>query len=140
MLRITPYLSFDGRCAEAMRFYERVLGGTLAPMTMHSDAPAQARNDAAADAGGVMHARLDLPNGAALMAGDVPPQMPHRPMSGIRVTLELDTAAEAQRVFGQLAEGAAVDMPLQPTFWAEAFGMLTDRFGTPWIVNGAMKS
>jgi PhnB protein len=33
-----------------------------------------------------------------------------------------------------------VHMPLQKMFWAEAFGMLVDRFGTPWMINGGMVS
>jgi PhnB protein len=57
-------------------------------------------------------------------------------MKGFSVSLTYPTVAEAKRVFDALAEGGKVTMPLEKTFWAEAFGMLVDRFGTPWMVNG----
>ena len=56
-------------------------------------------------------------------------------MKGIQVSLNVDTPAEADRVFKALAEGGNIKMPIQETFWAQRFGMLTDRFGTPWMVN-----
>ena len=49
-------------------------------------------------------------------------------------TAPLDPA-EADRVFNALAEGGTITMPLGETFWAVKFGMLTDRFGTPWMIN-----
>jgi PhnB protein len=57
-------------------------------------------------------------------------------MKGFSVALAYPTVAEAQRVFDALAKGGKVSMPLQKTFWAEAFGMLVERFGTPWMVGG----
>jgi PhnB protein len=56
-------------------------------------------------------------------------------MKGITVSLGIDDPAEAERIFGALAEGGTVQMPIQQTFWAARFGMLTDRFGTPWMIN-----
>jgi len=56
-------------------------------------------------------------------------------MKGITVTLGVDEPAEAERIFNALSEGATVQMPIQQTFWAARFGMLTDRFGTPWMIN-----
>ena len=54
--------------------------------------------------------------------------------------IELPDTGEAARVFDALAGGGKVTMPMQKTFWAESFGMLTDRFGTPWMVGGGMPS
>jgi len=72
------------------------------------------------------------------MASDSMPGQPYGGMKGFSLSLIYPTTAEAKRIFDALAEGGQVTMPLQKTFWAEAFGMLTDRFGTPWMVNGNM--
>ena len=68
------------------------------------------------------------------MGSDAPPDH-YEPMQGFSVTLNIKEPAEAERVFNALAEGGSVRMPLGATFWAIKFGMLTDRFGTPWMVN-----
>ncbi|MDT4821181.1 hypothetical protein FQZ97_543450 [compost metagenome] len=57
-------------------------------------------------------------------------------MKGFGVALTLDTVAEARRIFDAFADGGAVGMPFEKTFWVEGFGMVTDRFGTPWLING----
>ena len=81
----------------------------------------------------IMHARL-IVSGEVLMGSDAPPDR-YEPMKGITVTLGVDEPAEAERIFNALSEGATVQMPIQQTFWAARFGMLTDRFGTPWMIN-----
>lgn len=81
----------------------------------------------------IMHASLRV-GGQSLMGADTPPgsyQAPH----GFSVALHIEDPAEAERVFGALAEGGKIGMPIQETFWAHKFGMLVDRFGTPWMVN-----
>ena len=126
------YLTFDGTCAEAMRFYERVFGGKLDLMTfanspMANDAPKGSENR-------IMHARLLL-DGRSLMASDSMPGQPTHGMHGFSVSMGYPTVAAAEKIWKALGEGGTVNMPLQKTFWAEAFGMLTDRFGTPWMIN-----
>jgi PhnB protein len=69
-----------------------------------------------------------------LMGSDAPPDR-YKPMQGFSVTLGIDEPAEADRVFHALSEGGSVTMPIQETFWARRFGMLVDRFGTPWMIN-----
>ncbi|MFN0184066.1 MAG: VOC family protein [Aquabacterium sp.] len=86
-----------------------------------------------------MHANLTHPD-FALMAGDTPPGVPFEGMKGVMMTLTYDSAAEARRVFDKLAADGTVTMPLAETFWAETFGMVTDRFGTGWGVNGGSKA
>jgi PhnB protein len=81
----------------------------------------------------IMHARLSIGD-QVLMASDSPPQY-QAPMKGFSVSLNVDSIAEAERIFAAFAEGGTVGMPLQQTFWATRFGMLTDRFGTPWMIN-----
>ena len=81
----------------------------------------------------IMHARLVLGD-QVLMASDAPPGRQDA-MKGFSVSLNVDTTAEAERIYGALAENGTVTMPIQQTFWAARFGMLVDRFGTPWMIN-----
>lgn len=134
------YLFFDGRCAEAMRFYERALGARIEALMTYADSPqpSECGGGAAAGAAGsdrIMHASLRLGD-RILMASDHPPGMPAGPVGGFAVALDYPTAAEARKVFDRLAEGGTVQMPMARTFWSEAFGMLVDAYGTPWMVGG----
>jgi PhnB protein len=135
MPQINPYLTFDGNCADAMRFYERTLGGKLELMTFASSPMCNEIPSGYGDR--IMHARLDI-DGQMLMASDTGPWAPFEGMKGFSVTLNYPTAAAAQPIFDALAEGGKVTMPLQKTFWAEAFGMVNDRFGTPWMINAGV--
>ena len=128
------YLAFDGNCAEAMRFYERVLNGKLKAMMTNGETPMAAQMPPGAEHK-IMHALLELKGGGSLMAGD-DCMGTYQGMKGFMLALMYDTVAEAERVFGALAEGGKVTMPLQPTFWTKSFGMVVDRFGTSWGVNG----
>ena len=137
MLQLDNYMFFDGNCADAMRSYERTLGGKLQLMT-HGDSPMTAQTPPGS-ANRIMHARLEL-DGRLLMASDSMVGQPYEGMKGFSLSLIYPTVAEAQRIFAALADGGQVTMPIAKTFWAEAFGMLVDRFGTPWMVNGGMAS
>lgn len=129
-----PYLCFNGNCREAVAFYQSTLGASLEMMMTWAEAP---MDDEMCKAGGdnIMHASLTL-GGRRLMASDSPPGMPFSGMHGFGVSLSYDIADEGRRIFAALAEGGQVTMPIDRTFWAEAFGMVTDRFGTPWMVSG----
>lgn len=133
MPQFEPYLNFDGTCADAMRSYERILGGKLTLMKM-SDSPMAAQTPPDAR-DRIMHARLEV-DGRVLMASDTMPGMKYQGIHGVGISLSYADAAQAKKVFEALAEGGTVTMPLQKTFWVESFGMVTDRFGTPWMVNG----
>ena len=135
MATLGMYLFFDGNCAEAMRFYERALGGKLEALMTHAQSPVAAQTPPGS-ANRIMHASLNLGD-HRLMASDAMPGH-YEGMKGFSLSLSYPTAAEAKRVFDALAEGGKVTMPLDKTFWAEAFGMLVDRFGTPWMVNGKL--
>lgn len=134
-MQLDAYLTFDGNCAEAMRFYQRTLGGKLDLMT-HAQSPIAAQTPPGSE-NRIMHARLSL-DGRLLMASDSMVGHPYAGMKGFSLSLIYPTVAEAQRVFNALADGGKVIMPLDKTFWAKAFGMLVDRFGTPWMVNGEL--
>lgn len=138
MSQLDTYLFFDGNCADAMRFYERTLGGKLDLMT-HRDSPMAAQMPPGS-ANRILHARLELAGDRLLMASDAMAGQPYDRMKGFSLSLIYPTVAEANRIFAALAEGGQITMPIAKTFWAEAFGMLVDRFGTPWMVNGGMAS
>ena len=131
------YLFFPGTCAEAMRFYEATLGGKIEMMMTHGQMPpgpgAMPVPPGSADL--IMHSRLVV-DGRALMASDWMAPMPYPGIHGAAISLNYPDAAKAKGIFAALADGGQVSMPMQQTFWVEAFGMLTDRFGTPWMING----
>ena len=132
-----PYLSFNGTCEEAMRFYERALEGNLEKIVRFSEMPCP-EGTKIEHPERVMHARLLLSGNGILFAGDCPPNMPYEGIKGVNLTLNYDTVEQAKRVFNALSEGGTVMMEMQPAFWAKSWGMLTDRFGTPWMVNGEL--
>jgi PhnB protein len=134
MSPIHAYLTFDGNAAEAMRFYEKTLGGKMQMMMTVGEAPDTEQFPPEAKKR-IMHASLAYGDGM-LMASDSMPGQTYEGMKGFGVALTLDTVAEARRVFDAFAEGGRVAMPFAKTFWVEAFGMVTDRFGTPWLING----
>jgi len=133
-----PYLAFNGNCAEAMRFYEKALSGKLEVLMTGAESP-MAADIPKEFAHRIMHARLALPDGGLLFAGDAPGNVPYEGIKGVSVALSYDTVAQAQKVFDALAAGGQVTMPLSPAFWAKTFGMLVDKFGTPWIINGELQ-
>jgi PhnB protein len=134
MSPIHAYLAFDGNAAEAMRFYEKTLGGTIQMMMTMGEAPGAEQFPLGAEKR-IMHAALAYGDGM-LMASDTMPGQPYEGMKGFGVALTIETVAEAKRVFDAFADGGKVTMPFDKTFWVEGFGMVTDRFGTPWLING----
>jgi len=131
-MNITPYLYFDGDCEQAFRLYEKVLGGHVAMMMHYADAPS---DQPAADglANRIMHARLEF-SGRWLMGSDTPEGRFQKPQ-GFSIALNVDTAEYAERIFASLSDGGSVHQPLIETFFAHKFGMLSDRFGVPWLIN-----
>jgi len=147
-MRLNPYLSFDGNCRQAFEFYAGVLGGRMMAMLSYADMPADARPAQPAEGCGapdmtamkdkIMHACMEI-DGVLLMGGDAPKGMYQKP-SGTNVTLNIDDPAEAERIYAALSKGGSITMPLGETFWARRFGMFTDRFGTPWMINCASEA
>jgi Uncharacterized protein conserved in bacteria len=133
MAHLDAYLFFDGTCADAMRFYERVFRGRLEMLQTYGESPA-ATDVSPEKRDRIMHARLDL-DGRALMASDAVSEDPFEGIRGFALSMNYESVEEAQRVFTELGDGGTVQMPLQKTFWAAAFGMLVDKFGTPWMIN-----
>ena len=131
-MQISPYLSFRGDCEAAFTFYERCLGGRLGMIFRYSGSPMG--DQVPADwQDKVMHGSLTVA-GLALMGGDVAPDRYEEP-KGFSLSIQIDSTADAERIFDALAAGGRVVMPLEKTFWASRFGMLVDRFGIPWLIN-----
>lgn len=131
-MKINPYLTFGGDCKAAFEFYEKVLGGKIEMMMTHGASP-MADQTAPGWRDKIMHVALSVGD-FVVMGSDAPPEY-FKPMQGFSVSLAIDNVAQAEKVFVALAEGGTVGMPLQQTFWALRFGMVTDRFGTPWMIN-----
>jgi len=131
-MELNPYLSFDGRCEAAFKFYEKALGGKIVAMMTYGETPMKDQTPAEWR-GKIAHVRLSIGD-KVLMGGD-PPTEHYKPAQGMSVMLGVDQPAEAERVFAALSEGATVQMPIAETFWARRFGMLVDQFGIPWMVN-----
>ena len=129
---MNPYLLFNGNCENAMKFYEKSLGGKVEAMLTHEGTPME-KMVPTEWRKKIIHARLKLGD-KVLMASDCPPDSYVKPQ-GFSVNLDFKSPAEAERVFNALAENGSVQMLLQQTFWAARFGMVTDRFGTPWMIN-----
>jgi PhnB protein len=131
-MSLNPYLHFSGQCETAFKFYEKALGGKIESMMTHGESP-MADKVSADWRTKIMHARLNVGDGV-LMGSDAPPQYYKKPQ-GFSVSLSLKDPAKAESIFKALSEKGAVEMPLQQTFWAKRFGMCTDQFGIPWMIN-----
>ena len=131
-MQLQPYLYFNGDCETAFKYYERCLGGKIEVMTTHAGTPAE-QSVPAEWRNKILHARFVVGD-AVLMASDAPPGHYHKPQ-GFSVSIQINEPARAEDIFRALADGGTVIMPFQQTFWAARFGMLVDKFGTPWMVN-----
>ncbi len=136
-LQPIPYLSFNGNCRDAMHFYEKTLGGTIRVMMTGAESPMGSQMPKEF-ADRIMNAQLELPGGALLYGGDCPSHIPYEGVKGVSITLNYATVEEGESVFNALSNGGNITMPYSPTFWAKKFGMLTDRFGIHWIINGEL--
>lgn len=137
MTQLHAYLSFNGNCAEAMKYYARLFGAKIETMMTYGEVPG-GEPPPASHAGKIMHAFL-VHKDFSLMAGDMPPGMPYGGVQGVMLALTFDKVADAERTFAALADGGQVQMPMAEAFWAERFGMVTDRYGVPWGINGGPK-
>jgi PhnB protein len=131
-MKIRVHLGFNGQCEVAFRAYQRILGGDLVTMLTYGESPMAAQSPVAMH-DKVVHATLKLQD-QELLGADVAPDDFERPQ-GFSVVLELPSLAEGERIFSALAEGGAVRVQFQKTFWSPGYGMLVDRFGVPWEIN-----
>lgn len=132
-MNVNTYLTFSGNCEEALQFYAQCLGGKVTFLSRFRETP-MASSVAPAQLDKVIHASLQIGD-TVLMASDGMDSKCQTAPSGFSLSINTAAPEEAERIFALLADGGKVTMPLTPTFWATRFGMLNDRFGTPWMVN-----
>ena len=127
---LTPYLAFNGKAAEAMKFYQSVLGGELSMQTFGDVKMAKDP----ADENRIMHAALknDL---LSFMASDGMPGRAVKVGDNISMSIAGSDEKKLTEFFHKLSAGGKVDMPLAKQFWGDTFGMLTDKFGIHWMIN-----
>jgi PhnB protein len=130
MKEIAAYLTFNGNCRAAMEFYQKCLGAKL-DMMPFSKAPMKVPEGAE---NLIIHARL-VKGDAVLMASDSMPGMPFHPGNNFWVAMKCESTEETDKLFTAFSENGKVVMPVQETFWAARFGMLTDQFGVNWMFN-----
>ena len=132
---LQPYLSFEGRCEEAIAFYKQAVGAEVEMMMRFSDAPDQPPPGTMppGSENKIMHAGLKI-DGSAVGMTDGYCSGKAGQFQGISLTLVTRDEQKAERAFAALAEGGQVMMPLAKTFFSKSFGSLTDRFGVSWMV------
>ena len=128
-MKLDFYINYKGNCREAFRFYEEYLGGTITQMSTFREMPDTAgipeeRED------DVLHARMEI-GGAVLMGADI---QGAEPMRSAYLSLSLDSADEAERIYALLSDGGEIFMKMEETFFASRFAMLRDRYGTSWMI------
>jgi PhnB protein len=129
--KLNPYLSFKDNTREAMEFYQTVFGGKIMMSTFKES---NASQDPSED-NKIIHAVLETDNGITFMASDTPERMDYQVGTNYSMSLSGDNEGELQSYFQKLLIGGTVTMPLEKAPWGDTFGMLTDQFGVPWLVN-----
>ena len=131
MLGVNPYITFKGNCREAIDFYTSALGAQLLFKQTMGESPMSEMGPA----DNIMHCSIQVGGSTIMMSDDPSPDGSPSSGGNISLAIGLNDTEQANRFFANLSEGGFVIMPLQKTYWAEAFGMLTDKFGIKWMIN-----
>jgi PhnB protein len=133
-MQVQPYLFFDGRCEEAIEFYQRKLGAQVASMMRFKESPEPPRPGMIPPGAEnkIMHAALKIGDTTVMASDGRATGQPK--FEGFALSLNPSTDAEAERLFASLSDGGKVQMPMAKTFFASRFGMVADRFGVTWMV------
>lgn len=130
MLTVNPYIAFTGNCREAVDFYVRAIGAEV--LFLQTVGESQMPNMGPATS--IMHCTIKVGDATILLCDDARPEAAAGG-GNISLAIGLDDPGLAEQLFAGLADGGAVIMPIQKTYWAEGFGMVTDKFGVRWMVN-----
>ena len=133
MIQLAPYLYFGGNCEEALNFYKECLGGSISDLHRYEGSPMEQQ------AGGgqknkIMHSTFTF-DGGTFMASDSSGQHPVSSDGNLALSIGLDDAKRAERIFAALSAGGHVTMPFEKQFWGAKFGMFKDRYGIAWMIN-----
>lgn len=131
-MKIEPYLFFDGRCEEAIAFYQRALGAQVTMLLRFRDSPEPPQGGMQGNENKVMHANIRIGESTILASDGRCLGQPN--FQGFALSLTAADAAEAERLFAALGDGGQVQMPLTKTFFSPSFGMVADKFGVSWMV------
>lgn len=132
-MKVQAYVSFDGRCEEALEFYKKSIGAEVTSLMRWKESPDAAMKAPPGFEEKIMNAAFRIGE-TELMADDGMGEKTAE-FKGMTLAIGVANDAEAKRVFTALGESGNVTMPLAKTFWTSSFGMLTDKFGVPWMVN-----
>jgi PhnB protein len=143
MAQVNTYLNFTGQAEEAFAFYARTFGTEVSMLTRFSDMPASGPGelpDGERDL--VMHAELPILGGHVLMATDMLRSMGQEARVGNNTTLclDVDSRAEADRLYGALSEGGSEGSPMADMPWGSYWGVILDRYGIRWMINHTASS
>ncbi len=132
-MQLTPYIIFNNNCEEALKFYEKALGGQIKDLMRYEGSPMERMS---VDKNKVMHSHFVVDGNILFMASDSGQDGHGASQSGmVHLSLNFTDAGRIQNVFNALSDGGNVTMALQDTFWGATFGMLTDRYGVNWMFN-----
>ena len=130
MIGVNPYIAFKGNCRQAIDFYRNALNAEVVFTQTVGESPMSNMGPPE----NIMHCTIKVGDSAIMMCDD--PRPDAAPIGGnISLAIGLDDPARARQLFANLAKGGTVLMPLEKTFWAEVFGMVTDQFGIKWMIN-----
>jgi PhnB protein len=130
MLGVNPYIAFNGNCRQAIEFYKDALNAEVLFVQTVGESPMSDMGPAE----NIMHCTLKVGESTIMMCDNPRPQGAAGD-ANISLAIGLNDPKQAKVIFGNLAKDGAVVMPLEKTYWAEAFGMVTDKFGVKWMVN-----
>jgi len=138
MAIVNVYLTFNGNCEEAFKFYQSVFGGEIPYLGRFKDMPAtEGPKISPGDEEKIMHMSLPISKETMLMGSDTGGEWASTYVQGnnFSISITTETKEEADKLFNGLSAGGTVTMPLSKTFWSDNFGMLTDKFGINWMVS-----
>jgi len=131
MIGIKPYISFPGNCEEAINFYKEKLGAEVLYMGRYGDSPMAGK----APDDKIMHCTIKIGDSHIMACDSVFKDCPVTIGNNITLAIGTNDIAQADSMFDKMSDGGKIIMPMQKTFWAERFGMLTDKFGINWMFN-----
>ena len=132
-MNIQPYLNLSGRCEEALEFYKKAVGAEVTMMMRMKESPDPAIKPPPGMGEKIMHSEFKLGDSKIMASDGMGPEKAE--FKGVTLSIGVKDDAEAKRVFAALSKGGSVQMPLVKTFWTSSFGMFSDSFGVPWMVN-----
>lgn len=137
MLKIEPYVRYNGNCEEAFNFYRSVLDGEFMYVMRHKDNPEKDRPLAKEDEEKILHIALPIGDNTVLMGADATSQEPVNVGDNITLAISSQKEEDVKQMFQGLSEGGKITLPLEKTFWADLYGEFTDKFGINWIISRA---